>query len=319
MSPSHGVLGLGSMADILHLPVREPPRRKTLHLSQRRPSPRPRDNPGGAYVPAMSDENIIVKGNGTIFLGGPPLVKARPGAPPRKSFRREAAPRDFFDVERMRDTSVPFLATSGGVRPKSGRQGRDCGRIVPDICRTCATVGQQCRKFSRLLPNFGRDNLGCTRTDLSLPWGRRRRRPKTIRKRYVGLVSVPERGPRAIYSVSGRCQHRAKLGRNRPDFGRSPVEVGGARCQLGRTRPERPTSGRIPSEWIPACSAWTILERRRPSLADLGVCMSARRRPNWLRSRTRFVVGRIWRLRFDQVRGESGGDVGRGWHTLGSA
>jgi len=30
---------------------------------------------GGAYVPAMSDENIIVKGNGTIFLGGPPLVK----------------------------------------------------------------------------------------------------------------------------------------------------------------------------------------------------------------------------------------------------
>lgn len=28
---------------------------------------------GGAYVPSMSDENIIVKGNGTIFLGGPPL------------------------------------------------------------------------------------------------------------------------------------------------------------------------------------------------------------------------------------------------------
>ncbi|MCA9795264.1 MAG: methylcrotonoyl-CoA carboxylase, partial [Candidatus Eremiobacteraeota bacterium] len=28
---------------------------------------------GGAYVPAMSDENVIVKGNGTIFLGGPPL------------------------------------------------------------------------------------------------------------------------------------------------------------------------------------------------------------------------------------------------------
>jgi 3-methylcrotonyl-CoA carboxylase beta subunit len=31
---------------------------------------------GGAYVPAMSDETIIVKGTGTIFLGGPPLVKA---------------------------------------------------------------------------------------------------------------------------------------------------------------------------------------------------------------------------------------------------
>ncbi len=34
---------------------------------------------GGAYVPAMSDETIIVKDNGTIFLGGPPLVKAATG------------------------------------------------------------------------------------------------------------------------------------------------------------------------------------------------------------------------------------------------
>ncbi len=34
---------------------------------------------GGAYVPAMSDENIIVKETGTIFLGGPPLVKAATG------------------------------------------------------------------------------------------------------------------------------------------------------------------------------------------------------------------------------------------------
>src|SRR3712207_6522217 len=34
---------------------------------------------GGAYVPAMSDEVVIVKGAGTIFLGGPPLVKAATG------------------------------------------------------------------------------------------------------------------------------------------------------------------------------------------------------------------------------------------------
>jgi 3-methylcrotonyl-CoA carboxylase beta subunit/propionyl-CoA carboxylase len=34
---------------------------------------------GGAYLPAMSDETIIVKGTGTIFLGGPPLVKAATG------------------------------------------------------------------------------------------------------------------------------------------------------------------------------------------------------------------------------------------------
>ena len=35
---------------------------------------------GGAYVPAMSDETIIVRSQGTIFLGGPPLVKAATGA-----------------------------------------------------------------------------------------------------------------------------------------------------------------------------------------------------------------------------------------------
>ena len=34
---------------------------------------------GGAYIPSMSDESIIVMGNGTIFLGGPPLVKAATG------------------------------------------------------------------------------------------------------------------------------------------------------------------------------------------------------------------------------------------------
>src|ERR1700746_2267210 len=34
---------------------------------------------GGAYVPAMSDQTIIVRGTGTIFIGGPPLVKAATG------------------------------------------------------------------------------------------------------------------------------------------------------------------------------------------------------------------------------------------------
>lgn len=34
---------------------------------------------GGAYVPAMADENIIVRNQGRIFLAGPPLVKAATG------------------------------------------------------------------------------------------------------------------------------------------------------------------------------------------------------------------------------------------------
>ncbi|KAH7866827.1 hypothetical protein Vadar_025516 [Vaccinium darrowii] len=37
------------------------------------------DSGGGAYIPAMADESVMVKGNGTIFLAGPPLVKAATG------------------------------------------------------------------------------------------------------------------------------------------------------------------------------------------------------------------------------------------------
>ena len=48
---------------------------------------------GGAYVPAMSDETMIVKGNGTIFLGGPPLVQGRDrrGRHRRRARRRRRA------------------------------------------------------------------------------------------------------------------------------------------------------------------------------------------------------------------------------------
>jgi len=46
---------------------------------------------GGAYVPAMSDESIIVRNQGTIFLGGPPLVKAATGEVVHRR-RNSAAP-----------------------------------------------------------------------------------------------------------------------------------------------------------------------------------------------------------------------------------
>src|SRR5438552_16481646 len=46
---------------------------------------------GGAYVPAVSDETVIVEGTGTIFLGGPPLVKAATG--------EEVSPEDLGGAE----------------------------------------------------------------------------------------------------------------------------------------------------------------------------------------------------------------------------
>lgn len=41
---------------------------------------------GGAYVPAMADESVIVRKQGTIFLAGPPLVKAATGEEVSKYF-----------------------------------------------------------------------------------------------------------------------------------------------------------------------------------------------------------------------------------------
>lgn len=48
---------------------------------------------GGAYIPAMADESVMVKGNGTIFLAGPPLVKV--------SSRHLVFHIDFFDIAKI--------------------------------------------------------------------------------------------------------------------------------------------------------------------------------------------------------------------------
>ena len=57
---------------------------------------------GGAYVPAMSDETVIVKEQGTIFLGGPPLVKAASGAS-----SRNGVPGSSSICTRSRGSSLP--------------------------------------------------------------------------------------------------------------------------------------------------------------------------------------------------------------------
>jgi acetyl-CoA carboxylase carboxyltransferase component len=61
---------------------------------------------GGAYVPAMSDETVIVKGTGTIFIGGPPLVKAATG--------QEVTPEELggADVHTRRSGVADHHATS---------------------------------------------------------------------------------------------------------------------------------------------------------------------------------------------------------------
>ena len=82
---------------------------------------------GGAYVPAMSDETIIVRDQGTIFLGGPPLVKAATG--------------EEVTAEELGGGTV-HAATSGGV-DHLAENDRDALRICRDIFETIQTPRRQ--------------------------------------------------------------------------------------------------------------------------------------------------------------------------------
>jgi 3-methylcrotonyl-CoA carboxylase beta subunit len=97
---------------------------------------------GGAYVPAMSDESIIVRNQGTIFLGGPPLVKAATGEEVsaedlgggdlharRSGVVDHLAENDWDALQRCRD----IVARLGQARLGQARPGRE-GVAAIDIC-----------------------------------------------------------------------------------------------------------------------------------------------------------------------------------------
>jgi acetyl-CoA carboxylase carboxyltransferase component len=75
---------------------------------------------GGAYVPAMSDESVIVRGTGTIFLGGPPLVKAATGE----------------DVTAEELGGADVHARTSGVVDHMANDDEHALRIARDIVRT---------------------------------------------------------------------------------------------------------------------------------------------------------------------------------------
>ncbi|MEM6730076.1 MAG: carboxyl transferase domain-containing protein, partial [Myxococcota bacterium] len=78
---------------------------------------------GGAYVPAMSDENVIVKGTGTIYLAGPPLVKAATG--------EEVSPEDLGGGE--------MHSTVSGVTDHLAQDEDDAFRICRNIVENLNT------------------------------------------------------------------------------------------------------------------------------------------------------------------------------------
>src|SRR5213596_1241568 len=83
---------------------------------------------GGAYVPAMSDETVIVKGTGTIFIGGPPLVKAATGVEVTAEelggadvHARRSGVADHYalDDEDALDRARQIVANTNGRRPET--------------------------------------------------------------------------------------------------------------------------------------------------------------------------------------------------------
>ena len=91
---------------------------------------------GGAYVPAMSDETVIVRGQGTIFLGGPPLVKAAIG--------EEVTAEELGGGE--------LHARTSGVVDHLADDDRHALEIVRDIVATLPPPGERAWSVSEARP-----------------------------------------------------------------------------------------------------------------------------------------------------------------------
>ena len=87
---------------------------------------------GGAYVPAMSDEAIIVRNQGTIFLGGPPLVKAATG--------------EEVTAEELGGADVHCRIS--GVADHYAHNDADALRIVRDVFRSIPAPGRASRQVA---------------------------------------------------------------------------------------------------------------------------------------------------------------------------
>merc|ERR1711916_151488 len=95
---------------------------------------------GGAYVPAMADESVIVKGNGTIFLGGPPLVKAATG-----EVVAAEAEDPLFDVEEM-----------NGIIPANFREPFDIRKVIARVVDGSRFDEFKARYGETLVTGFGK-------------------------------------------------------------------------------------------------------------------------------------------------------------------
>ena len=137
---------------------------------------------GGAYVPAMSDEAVIVRNQGTIFLGGPPLVKAATG--------------EVVTAEELGGGDLHSKVS--GVTDHLAHDDRDALRIVR---RIVATLGPRTPTPWDVTPTVDADR----RSDRALR--RRAHRLAGALRRARG--DHPHRRRRRVRRVQGRVRHHA--------------------------------------------------------------------------------------------------------------
>ena len=138
---------------------------------------------GGAYVPAMSDESVIVRNQGTIFLGGPPLVKAATG--------EEISAEDLGGGD--------LHAKKSGVVDHLAENDEHALTIVRDIVSTLqpdAGAGIEVREAR--LPSFDADEL-------------------------YGIIPEDVRAPYDVHEVIARIVDGSRLHEFKPQFGSTLV------------------------------------------------------------------------------------------------
>ncbi len=109
---------------------------------------------GGAYVPAMSDETIIVRKQGTIFLGGPPLVKAATGEVVSAEdlggadvHARKSGVADHYAADDHHALALARRIVGESQQQKDNRHSADASRASRSTTRPSSTAS--CRSTSR--------------------------------------------------------------------------------------------------------------------------------------------------------------------------
>ena len=178
---------------------------------------------GGAYVPAMSDETVIVRGTGTIFIGGPPLVKAATGQDVTAEELGGA------DVHTRRSGVADHYATSDEHALAIARG----HRAQP---RTCAGRSRPGTSPSRSRRRSTRRPLRADPRGLPPP-GRRARADRAHRRR----LALP--GVQAAVRRDARHRLRAHRGLSRSGSSRTTASSSPSRRRRARTSSSSAASG----------------------------------------------------------------------------